>query len=402
MGVQLIGIGTAVPEFALSQAQVRELFLAQPDVAPLTARIIRAAYDGSAIERRHTVIDELAGGDGIFIDAQRGAVRNPGTAARNERYAREAPRLSETAARRALSDAGVEPSEITHVVTASCTGFYAPGPEYRLVRDLALDPTVQREHIGFMGCAAAIPALRSAWRICLTDPTATVLVSCTEICSIHIRSSPDPDQIVASAVFADGAAAAVVTARDARSAGTGTGDAGDAGDAGQSAVGPSWGLELTGFTTALTTDGEQDMAWIIGDHGFEMTLTGNVPRIVGREVRSALAPVLERVGSVDQWVVHPGGRSILDRFEKAMHLDETALERSRRILRDYGNMSSATVLFILADLLRDPTAATGDQVLVTAFGPGLAVETATARVVPRRPGDAAAGAHEGQASGASS
>lgn len=394
MGVQLIGIGTAVPEFALSQTQVRDLFLAQPDVAPLTARIIRAAYDGSAIDRRHTVIDDLAGGDGIFIDAEHGAVRSPGTAARNERYAREAPRLSETAARRALRSAGVEPSEITHVVTASCTGFYAPGPEYRLVRDLALDPTVEREHIGFMGCAAAIPALRSAWRICTADPTATVLVACAEVCSIHIRSSPDPDQIVASAVFADGAAAAVVTAREARF------DGGEG--AGPSPDRPSWALELTGFTTALTTDGEQDMAWIIGDHGFEMTLTGNVPRIVGREVQAALAPVLERVGPVDQWVVHPGGRSILDRFEQAMQLDEGALQRSRRILRDYGNMSSATVLFILADLLRDPTAAHDERVLVTAFGPGLAVETATARVVPRRSADAAVASRERQAPGAGS
>lgn len=212
MGVQLIGIGTAVPEFALSQSQVRDLFLAEPDIAPLTARLVRAAYDNSAIERRHTVIEDLAGGGGDFLEPETHAVRNPGTATRNARYAREAPRLSEAAARRALENAGVEPGEITHVVTASCTGFYAPGPEYRLVRDLGLDSTVEREHIGFMGCAAAIPALRSAWRICLTDPTATVLVACTEVCSIHIRSSSEPDQIVASAVFADGAAAAVVTA----------------------------------------------------------------------------------------------------------------------------------------------------------------------------------------------
>ena len=387
MAVQLIGIGTAVPEFALSQAQVRDLFLAEPDLAPLTARLIRAAYDNSAIERRHTVIEDFAGGGGTFLDPESRVIRAPGTAARNEIYAREAPRLSETAARRALKNAGVHPGEITHVVTASCTGFYAPGPEYRLVRDLGLDPTVEREHIGFMGCAAAIPALRSAWRICLADPTATVLVSCTEVCSIHLRSSPDPDQIVASAVFADGAAAAVVTARHAE-----TGEL----------PAPSRALELTGFTTALTTEGEQDMAWIIGDHGFEMTLTGNVPRIVGREVRAALAPVLDRTGTVDQWVIHPGGRSILDRFEQAMDLDESALQRSRSILRDYGNMSSATVLFILADLLGDPTTATGEQVLVTAFGPGLAVESATARVATRQHPEAAASSLEEQAASARS
>ena len=390
MGVQLIGIGTAVPEFALSQSQVKDLFLAEPDIAPLTARLIRAAYDNSAIERRHTVIEDLAGGGGDFLEPETHAVRNPGTGTRNARYAREAPRLSEAAARRALENAGVHPGEITHVVTASCTGFYAPGPEYRLVRDIGLYPTVEREHIGFMGCAAAIPALRSAWRICLADPTATVLVTCTEVCSIHIRSSSEPDQIVASAVFADGAAAAVVTAKSPESSGP------------RELAAPSRGLELTGFTTALTTDGEQDMAWIIGDHGFEMTLTGNVPRIVGREVRAALAPVLERTGAIDQWVVHPGGRSILDRFEQAMDLDETALQRSRAILRDYGNMSSATVLFILADLLGDPTVEDGDRVLVTAFGPGLAVESATARIAARQPIPAAESLRVGQADSARS
>jgi alkylresorcinol/alkylpyrone synthase len=291
MGVQLIGIGTAVPAFALSQTQVRDLFLAEPDIAPLTARLIRAAYDNSAIERRHTVIEDLAGGGGDFLEPESHAVRNPGTGTRNARYAREAPRLSAAASRGALENAGVEPGEITHVVTASCTGFYAPGPEYRVVRDLGLDSTVEREHIGFMGCAAAIPALRSAWRICLADPTATVLVACTEVCSIHIRSSSEPDQIVASAVFADGAAAAVVTARPPQHRVPTAPSA------------PPRALELTGFATALTTDGEHDMAWIIGELGFVMTLTGNVPRIVGREVHAALAPVLVRTGAIDQWVV---------------------------------------------------------------------------------------------------
>ena len=188
----------------------------------------------------------------------------------------------------------------------------------------------------------------------------------------------------------NGAAAAVVTAKSPESSGP------------RELAAPSRGLELTGFTTALTTDGEQDMAWIIGDHGFEMTLTGNVPRIVGREVRAALAPVLERTGAIDQWVVHPGGRSILDRFEQAMDLDETALQRSRAILRDYGNMSSATVLFILADLLGDPTVAEGEQVLVTAFGPGLAVESATARIAARQPIAAAESLRVGQADSARS
>ena len=163
------------------------------------------------------------------------------------------------------------------------------------------------------------------------------------------------------AVLADGAGAAVVSARARTDAPT---------------------LALEGFATALTDEGEDDMRWIVGDQGFEMTLTAEVPRIVGREVRGALAPVLARAGTVDRWIVHPGGRSILDRFEAALGLPGDALELSRDVLRRFGNMSSATVLFILARLLEDPELVDGSRAIGVAFGPGLTVESAllTARV----------------------
>lgn len=364
MPAHILGIGTAVPTTVLPQSAVRDLFLAQPGVDRLTARLIGAAFDQSAIDTRHTVLSELgeqSAGASDFIDADTRELRSPLTGTRNDVYRREAPPLFARAAREALARADVEASAISHVVTASCTGFFAPGPDYRLVRDLGLSTTVERDHLGFVGCAAAFPALRQAARICAADPHAIVLVVCGEICSIHLRASSDPEQIVASAVFADGAAAAVVTAQASTDA-------------------PS--LALDGFATALTSEGEADMRWIIGDHGFEMTLTAEVPRIVGREVRDALAPVLARDGRVDRWLVHPGGRSILDRFETALDLPDDALELSRDVLRRYGNMSSATVLFILARMLEDPDLADGSRAIGVAFGPGLTVESAlvTARV----------------------
>ena len=364
MPAHILGIGTAVPTTVLPQSAVRDLFLAQPGVERLTARLIGAAFDQSAIDTRHTVLSEL-GGQGrepsAFIDVDSRELLSPLTGTRNDVYRSEAPPLFARAAREALERADVEASAITHVVTASCTGFFAPGPDYRLVRDLGLPSTVERDHLGFVGCAAAFPALRQAARICAAEPAAVVLVVCGEICSIHLRASSDPEQIVASAVFADGAAAAVVSAAPRADA-------------------PS--LALEGFATALTEDGEDDMRWIIGDHGFEMTLTAEVPRIVGREVRDALAPVLARAGHVDRWIVHPGGRSILDRFEAALDLPGDALDLSRDVLRSYGNMSSATVLFILARLLDDPDLVDGSRAIGVAFGPGLTVESAlmTARV----------------------
>jgi alkylresorcinol/alkylpyrone synthase len=364
MPAHILGIGTAVPATVLPQSAVRDLFLGQPGVERLTARLIGAAFDQSAIDTRHTVLGELAddspAGPGnvgsSFIDSSTRTLLSPSTRVRNDLYRREAPPLFARAARDALSRAGVEASAVTHV-----TGLFAPGPDYRLVRDLGLPTTVERDHLGFVGCAAAFPALRQAARICAADPDATVLVVCGEICSIHLRASSDPEQIVASAVFADGAGAAVVSARLRTDA-------------------PS--LALEGFATALTAEGEDDMRWIVGDQGFEMTLTAEVPRIVGREVRGALAPVLARAGTVDRWIVHPGGRSILDRFEAALGLPDDALELSRDVLRRFGNMSSATVLFILARMLEDPDLVDGSRAIGVAFGPGLTVESAllTARV----------------------
>lgn len=354
MSASIIGIGTAVPDTQLTQSAVRDLFAGQPDLDRVTRRIIGAAFDQSAIETRHAVLPELVSGGSEFVDADTRKIGMPGTGVRNSVYAREAPKLFAAAARDAIARARISADDITHVVTASCTGFFAPGPEFRLVRDLGLRTTVSREHLGFLGCAAAIPALRSAARICAADPSALVLVVCAEICTIHLRSSPDPDQIVSSAVFADGAAAAIVTAAPAAGI-------------------PR--LDLDRFATAITEDGEAAMGWTIGDHGFEMTLTAEVPRVVGREVNAALAPLREE-GPIDLWAVHPGGRSILDRVEAACELPPEALRHSRDVLREYGNMSSATIMFILQRMLEDPSSPDGARMLAVAFAPGLTVESA--------------------------
>jgi predicted naringenin-chalcone synthase len=357
----ILAIGTAVPRTRLAQSTIRDLFVAQDDTDRLTERLIRAAFDAAAIEHRHTVLAELgdAGARGAFL-GEAGRILIPTTGTRNTVYRREAPALFAAAARDALTRAGMPASAVTHIVTVSCTGFFAPGPDFLLVRDLGIPADAERYHLGFMGCAAALPALRMAARICAAQPQAVVLVVCAELCSIHLRASRDPEQIVASAVFADGAAAAVVASGDpARDAAAAT-------------------LELSGFSTAVTADGEKDMDWTIGDAGFEMILTGAVPRIVGREIRAAVASIAD-ADAVDAWAVHPGGRSILDRVQAGLGLDDAAMAPSRGVLRDYGNMSSATVLFILQRILADTTLGDGDRVLGIAFGPGLTVESAAFR-----------------------
>jgi predicted naringenin-chalcone synthase len=372
MPARIRSIETRVPDTVLPQDVVRDIFRSQPGASRLAQRIIGAAFDGSAIETRHTVIAELGGatpeGEPVFYGAQDGLIRNPGTGVRNDVYAREAPALLVGAARAALDASGFAPEDVTHVVTVSCTGFFAPGPDYVLVRALGLGLDTQRYHLGFMGCYGAFPALRSAAQFCAADPDAVVLVVCLELCTLHIRSSDDPDSIVAASVFADGAAAAVVSARE---------------DGG---AGPA--LDLDTFSTTLTSEGEADMAWTISDHGFEMVLSSYVPQIIGTAITGALEPVLSTVdgavadpsASIAGWAIHPGGRSILDRVESTLGLTEAQLVPSREVLRTVGNMSSGTVLFILRRLLHgldDVATSDGDRICAMAFGPGLTVESAT-------------------------
>lgn len=366
MTTRILSIGTAVPAARLRQDQVRDLFAGQPGADRLTRRLIGAAFDASAIETRHTVLDDLAAAAAATAPAaaataermptvtDTGDLLSPSTGARNDAYIRLAPPLFAEAARKALAAASVDPSDVTHVVTVSCTGMFAPGPDYRLVRDLGLPSTVARAHLGFMGCAAAVPALRTAAQTCAADAAAVVLVVCAELCSLHVRTPGDHDEIVAASVFADGAAAAVVSADPARVSGA--------------------SFEIDRFATVLTDDGEKDMAWTIGDTGFEMILSAEVPRIIGREIRGAVASFLGDDG-VDTWAVHPGGRSVLDRVESGLDLPGDALRVSRDVLRDYGNMSSATILFILGALLAGDLD-DGDRVATLAFGPGLTLEAA--------------------------
>lgn len=353
MTARILSIGTATPPTMIMQDRIRDFFVQQPGTDRLTQRLIRATFDAAEIESRHTVLSELGeSSDSIFVDAQ-GVLRSPGTALRNAEYVRHAPELSRRAAQNALDDAGMTASEITHVVTVSCTGCFAPGPDFRIVRDLGLPGSTERYHLGFIGCAAALPGLRAAERFCAAQPDAVVLVVCTELCSLHIRPSASPDQIVSSSVFADGSAAAIVTA----------------------ASPDRPGLDLERFGTTLTSEGEEDMAWTIGDDGFEMVLTGEVPRIIGREIRAAVEGFLG-ADVPTAWAVHPGGRSILDRVQTGLDLGPDALATSRAVLRDYGNMSSATIMFILRDMLHDDTIASGAAIAGLAFGPGLTVESA--------------------------
>jgi predicted naringenin-chalcone synthase len=272
-----------------------------------------------------------------------------------QRYAEESLPLAEAAAARSLELAAIRPEAITHLITVSCTGFFAPGLDIGLVKRLRLSPTVGRLHVGFMGCHGVLNAMRAARATVIADPASVVLLCAVELCSLHYQYGADSDTLVANALFADGAAAMVGRASTDREDG--------------------WRLISSG--SYLLPDAEDGMTWKIGNHGFEMTLSSRVPELICGNLHPWLEGWLAKSGrrleEIRSWAVHPGGPRILTSVAEALRLPETAMTTSAEILARCGNMSSPTILFVLRRLQeqgrRPPCVALG-------FGPGLVVEAA--------------------------
>ncbi len=354
-------IQTAVPEFAYSQTYARDKVKAWVR-DPKQKRLVHAIYNRSGIDTRHSVSgDFIEGVEGdLFKIGEDGSLDEPGTQARNALYSRSAKKMAVSLARETLENCPeFRATEITHIVFASCTGFCNPGPDYHIVRALGLPESVERYTLGFMGCYAAFPALRMASQFCEANPEAVVLVICLELCSLHLQINDDPSSLLANSLFADGAAAVIVSAREP--------------DAGALAY------QIDGFASTLVPSGEEDMAWDIGDRGFNIVLSSYVPEIIGANISALLTRVLAGAGmsldDIGTWAVHPGGRAILDKVRDSLHLEKGALSVSREVLRRFGNMSSATILFVL-DALRRADVPPAGPVCALAFGPGLTVESA--------------------------
>ncbi|MEZ5387455.1 MAG: type III polyketide synthase [Prosthecobacter sp.] len=328
---------------------------------PRAKRMVEMIYERTGIDTRYSVSDDFLRDDGeLFRTLPDGTINSPTTGQRNALYAKASRELAARLAEKAIAECPhFQKSDITHVVFASCTGFANPGPDYHIIRDVGLSESVERYTIGFMGCYAAFPAMRMAAQFCDANPDAVVLVMCLEFCTLHLQVSDKPESIVANALFADGAAAAIMSAR-------------------QPADDRPY-YRVQGFHSALVPSSEADMAWDIGDHGFNMVLSSYVPDLIGSNIREMLGGVLAKqkiqLADIDEWAVHPGGRAILDQVEQHLELPSEALEISRGVLRDYGNMSSPTVMFVLKGMLEEAETARATTCAI-AFGPGLTVETA--------------------------
>lgn len=353
-------IATETPEFIYSNEFTRRRMQGWVS-EPRAKRLVEMIYDRTGIETRYSACADFMQEDGeLFRTQPDGSMNAPTTGQRNALYARASRELAVRLARKTLAECPhFAKEEITHIVFASCTGFANPGPDYHIIRDVGLNENVERYTVGFMGCYAAFPALRMAAQFCEANPQAVVLVMCLELCSLHLQVSDRPESIVANALFADGAAAAIVSARE------------PAHDR------PFY--RMAGFHSALVPSSEAHMAWDIGDHGFNMVLSAYVPDLIGSNIREMLGGILDKRGltpeDIDEWAVHPGGRAILEQIEQQLALPATALEMSRGVLRDYGNMSSPTVMFVPKGFLEEAETDRATTCAI-AFGPGLTVETA--------------------------
>jgi predicted naringenin-chalcone synthase len=342
-------IATAVPPHDVHRAFISfaTSFLAEGTTRNLFRRMARL----SAIEHRYSFVNPLATDEGEWKDAE--DLYEPGnfpvTARRMQFFERFAPVL----ARNALDKLALSEEErrgITHVVVTSCTGLYAPGLDFEIVNHLGLNPTVERTMIGFMGCYAALNALKTAHHIVRSEPDSKVLALNLELCTLHFQETQDLEQVLSFLVFADGCAATLISAEPA-------------------------GLGIDSFLAVTIPQTSHLITWRIGELGFDMQLSGMVPGEIGKALKDTGAQVTRGKDpqAIDLWAVHPGGRSILDSVEKGLALPPDALVSSRDVLARYGNMSSATVMFVLHEIMQRAQA--GQQGCAMSFGPGLTAET---------------------------
>ncbi|HUB29066.1 MAG TPA: type III polyketide synthase [Terracidiphilus sp.] len=342
-------IATAVPPHDVHRPFVdfADGMLPEGTIRSLFRRMVRL----SAIEHRYSFIQPIATENGEWRDGEDLYVRGrfPGTARRMEAFERFAPQLMRCAVNR-LNLSDEERSGITHVIVTSCTGLYAPGLDIEMVNHLGLDASVERTMIGFMGCYAAINALKAARHIVRSEPEARVLLLSLELCTLHLKETQDLEQLLSFLLFADGCSACLVSAAEK-------------------------GLGLDSFLSVGVPDTSHLITWRIREGGFDMQLSGQVPG----ELTRALKDVGRRITrdadpqNIDLWAVHPGGRTILDAVEKGMSLPAEALAHSRDVLARFGNMSSATVMFVLQRMLEQ--AKPGQQGCAMSFGPGVTAET---------------------------
>lgn len=355
----ITAIGVANPRFRSRQSDICEFMVKAMKPCERDERRLRAVFRSSGIVYRHSVLPDYSRTSGFeFYPNSQNLEPFPTTADRMRRYREEALPLSREAIDQCLTRRGnLSLQSVTHLIVVSCTGMYAPGLDVELAQTLKLPDSVERTSITFMGCYAAFTALRLAHQLCHANDKACVLVVCTELCSLHFQREVSDDNLLSNALFGDGSAAFFVEKHPVKGS-----------------------LKPLAFRQKVLTEGADDMAWTVGNFGFQMKLTPEVPDLIRRSLQplsrqlkteARLSPDQEL-----QYAIHPGGKKILEAIEQELQLNKNQNEHAYEVLKNHGNMSSPTVLFVLKSLAESLNPGDdGTPLMSFAFGPGLTLES---------------------------
>ncbi len=364
----LIDIATASPPFEVEQSKAAEELKNRMGKGGATSRLIDMAARYSGIDKRYIVVpDAEAENNNKFFTNADGKHFNPDTKSRMDLYEEWSVKLTSEAVEKLLTENKINPDDINRLITISCTGFFAPGIDYYLINRFNFPKSIKRTHIGFMGCAAALVGVNSVWEaLSLQDenPSTTLLVT-VEICSLHLQTKATRDNILANMIFADGAAAGIFTNK--------------------SNDGAEPLLKIISAHSILFENSAEFMRWKIGNFGFEMMLASELPKIILETAAPNVINILNKEGvdknDIKHWALHPGGRAILDSLQKGLQLSDEQLIPSREVLRNYGNMSSASILFVLKEIINNRKLNKREYCCAIAFGPGLTMEVVLFKAV---------------------
>jgi predicted naringenin-chalcone synthase len=352
---EIISIATALPAYCHRQKDIIHFMSNVYELEETETRRLSFLYNHSGIEKRYSVINDfsLPEEEWNFISRLNGKC-SPSLDERMKIFDKEALPLSLSAIKNCIKEF-IQPEDITHLITVTCTGMSAPGLDLQIAEALNLSPNIFRTSVNFMGCYAAIHALKLAKYICDTTTGANIIIADIELCTLHFQKEYTPDNAASSLLFGDGSAAVLVSNK----------------------IKKTDSLCIRGFYAQVERRGKKDMAWELSSKGFLMTLSGYVPQLIEEDIAALVDASLEHhhinKREITHWCIHPGGKKILEVIEQKLHLQKDDLCFSRRVLAEYGNMSSPTILFVLKEMWNNIEQ--GANIFGIAFGPGLTMET---------------------------
>lgn len=357
---KIVSIATAVPQYKHEQENILTFMQNVYAMNEVDKRKMKFLYHQSRINTRYSVLPDygLPANDWVFYPATENLEPFPDLELRMKWFNKAAPKLSVESIEKCIQDK-IKKEEITHLITVTCTGLSAPGLDLQVMEAMELPTHISRTSVNFMGCYAAIHALKLADAFCNADSNAKVVIVCTELCTLHFQKENSLDNIAASLLFGDGAAAVLVTHDD------------DNHD----------GLRINDFYSEVAFKGKKDMSWQLSSSGFLMTLSGYIPDLIEEDFKCLTENALQHADykkeDITHWCIHPGGKKILTAIENSITIPAEALKHSYNVLKDYGNMSSPTILFVLQEIMKelDSSETKKANILGAAFGPGLTLET---------------------------